>query len=171
MPAANNTKKKDEEQLVTFKLGKETFGIDIFKIKEVLHFHDVTRVPNAPEFVEGVIELRDQVIPVVDLKKRLGLGGVGNGRRRIVILDLPDRPLGIIVDDISKVLHIVLSRFESLPEALVDHGGEGPVSELAKSESDLIIVLKPEKILNRSEREAIVNLEENVAHGHDDAGA
>ena len=58
--------------VLSFRLGRETYGIEIFKIQEVLHFQEITVIPNAPEFVEGVIELRDRVIPIVDLRVKFG---------------------------------------------------------------------------------------------------
>ena len=77
----------DAAQLVTFLLGEEMYGIDIFKIREVIHLQKINSIPNAPKFVKGVIKVRNQVIPVVDLKKRLSIKGNVKDKERIVILD------------------------------------------------------------------------------------
>lgn len=149
----------DINQLVTFRLGKELYGVDIFKVKEVLHYREVTVIPNAPEFVDGVIDLRGKVIPIVDFKKRLGVNGEGTGKKRIVILDLA-RPLGLIVDDISKVLLLEQSDYESLPETAIDEHEKDCILKLAKTDDgNLIIVISPEKILTHSEKAALGDLE------------
>jgi len=145
---------KEEGQLVTFLLGRETYGIDIFKIQEVLHFQKITSIPSAPGFVEGVIEVRERVIPVVDLKKRLGVGKGEETKRRIVILDL-DEPLGVIVDDISKVLMLEAEDYEALPEAVVGDREKACISRLAKTDEGLVIIVSPERILSRGEIETL----------------
>lgn len=153
--------KGERSQLVTFLLGREIYGIDIFNIQEVLHFQEITSVPNAPEFVEGIIEVRGQVIPVVDLKKRLGISGNGAAKKRIVILDLVDRCLGVIVDDISKVFLLDETNYEALPEAVVDETSNSCIARLARTDDGLIIVVAPERILTRHEREVLKDFEEN----------
>lgn len=161
----------EKGQLVTFRLGRETYGIEIFKIQEVLHFREVTVIPNAPQFVEGVIELRDRVIPIVDLKKRLGVGENGEAKRRIVILDFDERPLGIIVDDISQVLLLEASQYEALPEPVVGDRTSNCIARLAKADDELIIVISPERILTRHEREILKDFEENNHREQMDAAA
>ena len=149
----------EKGQLVTFRLGRETYGIEIFKIQEVLHFQEITVIPNAPEFVVGVIELRDRVIPIVDLRKRLDVGENGGNKRRIVILDLDERPLGVIVDDISQVLLLEPSQYEALPEPVVGDRAKNCIARLAKADDKLIIVISPERILTRREKEVLEDFE------------
>ncbi len=151
---------KEEGQLVTFLLGRETYGIDIFKIQEVLHFQKITSIPSAPGFVEGVIEVRERVIPVVDLKKRLGVKKAEQAKQRIVILDL-DEPLGVIVDDISKVLMLEAEDYEVLPEAVVGDREKACISRLAKTDEGLVIIVSPERILSRGEIETLKDFQES----------
>ena len=151
---------KEEGQLVTFLLGRETYGIDIFKIQEVLHFQKITSIPSAPGFVEGVIEVRERVIPVVDLKKRLGVKKAEQAKQRIVILDL-DEPLGVIVDDVSKVLILEAEDYEVLPEAVVGDRERACISRLAKTDEGLVIIVSPERILSRGEIETLKNFQES----------
>jgi len=152
---------KEEGQLVTFLLGRETYGIDIFKIQEVLHFQKITSIPSAPGFVEGVIEVRERVIPVVDLKKRLGVGKGEETKRRIVILDLDEQSLGVIVDDISKVLMLEAEDYEALPEAVVGDREKACISRLAKTDEGLVIIVSPERILSRGEIETLKDFQES----------
>lgn len=159
----NEQMRKTEEigQLVTFRLGCETYGIDIFKIQEVIHLQKISLIPNSPEFVEGVIKVRNQVIPVVDLKKRMGVHENGSDKQRIVILDLNSQLLGVIVDDISKVLQLDASNCEDLPDAVRGDRKKACISRLAKTEDGLIIVISPEQILTRKEMKDLKDFEQN----------
>ena len=157
----NGQSRKDGDgaQLVTFRLGEEMYGIDIFKIREVIHLQKISTIPNAPKFVKGVIKVRNQVIPVVDLKKRLGIKGNVMDKERIVILDLDDQLLGVIVDDISKVLKLELKNYETLPDTVVKEGERACITRLAKTDEGLIIIISPEHILNRREKKVLRDFE------------
>ncbi|MGA1791397.1 MAG: chemotaxis protein CheW [bacterium] len=147
-------------QLVAFRLGREIYGIDIFKIQEVIHLQKITSIPNSPEFVEGVIEVRNQVIPVVNLKKRLGICEDKGDKQRIVILDLDDQVLGVVVDDISKVLQMDSEGYESLPDAVMGDREKACITRLAKTDDGLIIIITPERILSRIEIDTLKDLEQ-----------
>ena len=149
----------DITQLVTFRLGQELYGIDIFKIREVIHLQKINGIPNAPKFVKGVIKVRNQVIPVVDLKKRLSIKGNVKDKERIVILDLDDQLLGVIVDDISKVLKLESKNYETLPDTVVREGERACITRLAKTDDGLIIIISPEHILNRREKKVLRDFE------------
>ena len=151
---------EDGTQLVTFRLGQETYGIDIFKIQEVIHLQKISSIPNSPKFVEGVIDVRDQVIPVVNLKKRLGVREDGGDKQRIVILDLDEQVLGVIVDDISKVIKLESKNYEILPDAVMGEGEKACITRLAKTEEGLIIIISPERILSRREKKALKDFEQ-----------
>ncbi len=141
-------------QLVTFRLGGETYGVEILKVREVIHFREVTEIPNATSYVEGVIQLRDEVIPVVEMRERLGVAGRDGGRKRIVSLEA-GRPLGVIVDDISGVLQMDPSQIEPLPEVLEAEGRGSCFSSMVKGEDGLIILISPEKILTTGEQKKL----------------
>lgn len=149
----------DTTQLVTFRLGQETYGIDIFKIQEVIHLQKISSIPKSPKFVEGVIEVRNQVIPVINLKKRLGIVEDGGDKQRIVILDLDGRLLGVIVDDISKVLKLEDKSYEVLPDLVLGEKQKACITRLAKTEDGLIIIISPEQILTQREKKALNDLE------------
>src|SRR5438552_16207181 len=95
----------DERQLVVFQLGAELYGVEISRVHEIIRLQTVTRVPRAPAFVEGVINLRGKVIPVVDLRRRFGLEMTDHTRAsRIVVVEIADQVVGIVVDGVSEVL-------------------------------------------------------------------
>ena len=153
------------DQIVTFRLGREIFGIAILQIQEVLHHRNVTRIPNAPRFVEGVIDLRGRIIPVVDLRRRLGIAGEYDQERRIVILDL-DRPLGIVVDQIDRVFRIDPTRHEPVPEVVIGDRETNCISSLAKGEDGtLVIVIEPSRILDGRERAELAAFEAGDTSG------
>src|ERR687888_2756041 len=96
-----------EQQLVVFQLGAELYGVEIARVHEIIRLQAVTRVPRAPAFVEGVINLRGKVIPVVDLRRRFGLPPAEHTRAsRIVVVELGDHVVGITVDGVSEVLRV-----------------------------------------------------------------
>jgi CheW protein len=100
-----NSHKKDDQllQLVTFSTGDEEFGVDILKVQEIILPMAITKVPKAPEFVEGVINLRGKVIPVIDLRRRFGLKSKAQDKyTRIIVIEINQMIVGFVVDSILK---------------------------------------------------------------------
>ena len=150
----------DAAQLVTFRLGQETYGIDIFKVQEVIHLQKINSIPKSPNFVEGVIEVRNQIVPVINLKKRLGINEDGGYKQRIVILDLRGQLLGVVVDDISKVIKLENKNYEILPDAVVGDRERACITCFAKTEEGLVIIISPERILSQGEKKALNDFEQ-----------
>ena len=116
------TTEKDElMQLVGFTLSKEQFGVDILMVQEIIRAAPITPVPNSPEFVEGVINLRGNIIPVIELRKRLNLltEEIEHKDTWILILDIDNRITGFIVDSVTEVLKIQESTIEPPPDIVV----------------------------------------------------
>ncbi len=135
------------EHLVTFYLDREEYGIDVRQVQEIRRLTEITSVPRAPEFVRGVINLRGRILPVLDLKRKLGLGEVGESRAaRIVVVRVRDRLIGLLVDGASQVPKIPLSRIEAPPEEVVERGG-AYIRGVAKLEDRLIILVDLERLL------------------------
>jgi purine-binding chemotaxis protein CheW len=106
----------DALQLVTFKLESEEFGIDIKKVHEINRMIDITRIPNAPPYVEGVVNLRGKIIPIVSLRMKLGFGEAERDKAtRIMIVEIDGSVLGFIVDSVSEVLRIHDVKIEPAP--------------------------------------------------------
>ncbi|MEG1609696.1 MAG: chemotaxis protein CheW [Bilophila sp.] len=125
-------------QLVTFKLGDEEFGVDILKVQEIIRMLPITRVPNAPNFVEGVIYLRGKVIPVID------------SQTRIEVMDLQGQIVGFVVDAVSEVLRIKESTVEPPPPVVAGIGSEY-MRGVGKLEDRLLILLDLDKLLSETE--------------------
>jgi purine-binding chemotaxis protein CheW len=135
------------EHLATFFLDREEYGVDVKLVQEIRRVTEITQVPRAPEFIKGVINLRGRIIPVVDLKRKLGLGEVDLTRAsRIVVVKVRERLLGLLVDGASQVLKIALSAIDAPPEEVVEKGGDY-IRGVAKLEQRLIILVDLLKIL------------------------
>jgi len=107
----------DVLQLVSFKVGHEEFGLEILKVQEIIRLRELTRVPNMPDFVDGVINLRGKVIPVIGLRRRMGIAaGEADKRTRIVVAEVNGRVLGFVVDEVSEVLRISADTVEAAPK-------------------------------------------------------
>lgn len=135
-------------QLVSFKLGKEEFGVDILKVQEINRMLEITEMPNAPDFVEGIINLRDRIIPVIDLKKRLHMQTKAqDNSTRIIVVELNGKTVGFIVDEVSEVLRIESSITEPPPDMVAGIDSDY-ITSVAKLNDGLLILLDLNKILS-----------------------
>lgn len=136
-----------EMQLVVFDLASEFYGVDIGDVREIIRMQAITRVPGAPPYVEGIINLRGQVIPVVDLRKRLDLKvSEQTVDSRIVWVTINEQDVGVIVDAVTEVLRIPVSSIEP-PSSMVSNVDSDYLRGIAKLESRLIILLDLGKVL------------------------
>ena len=124
------------------------------QVQEIRRTTEITSVPRAPEFIRGVINLRGRILPVLDLKRKLGLGEVEAGRAtRIVVVRVKERLLGLLVDGASQVLKVEVSRIEPPPEEVVEKGGDY-IRGVAKLDDRLIILVDLERLLAHELRAA-----------------
>jgi purine-binding chemotaxis protein CheW len=148
-------------QLVTFKLGTEEFGVDILKVQEINKMMNITRIPNAPIFIEGVINLRGKIIPIVDLRKRLGFRDQPYDKStRIIVVELDGLVLGFIVDSVSEVLRIPENTIEPPPSMVAGIESEY-IEGVGKLDDRLLILLELKKIFSSPERKDIESIENN----------
>lgn len=153
----------DVLQLVTFRLGNEEFSVDILKVQEIIRDMELTRVPRAPDFVEGVINLRGRVIPVIDLRNRFGFESCDKtSETRIIVIDVNDRTVGLRVDGVSEVLRLPADTVEPAP-SLVTGSGSDYISGVGKVDERLIILLDVGKLLSESERETLGDVLDSTA--------
>jgi purine-binding chemotaxis protein CheW len=141
----------EEIQLVTFQLGTEEYGIDIMQVQEIMRLPSIVWVPKAPSFVEGVINLRNKVIPVIDLAKRLDVSSEGwTDDSRVVIANIQDSLVGLVVDSVSEVMRLRTEAIEPLPEIMTSSNGRF-LKGIAKLDDRLIILLDLEKTLTHDD--------------------
>jgi purine-binding chemotaxis protein CheW len=148
----NEAKHNDSEaeellQLVSFRIGSEEYGVEILNVQEIIKLNIITRIPNAPDFVEGVINLRGRVIPVIDLRKRLGLIKKETDKdTRIIISEIDKSTVGFIVDAVSEVIRIPINVTEAPPE--IAAGIESNfIKSVGKLKDSLLILIDLHKML------------------------
>ncbi len=147
----NITEQQELLQLVSFKIGEEEFGVDINIVREINRMLPITKVPNTQDFIEGVVNLRGRIIPVIDLRVKLGLMKLEHGKNtRIVVVELKQQTIGFIVDEVNEVLRIPKSITEIPPE-LVGGVNNEFITAIGKLEDRLLILLDLEKIFSIAE--------------------
>ncbi len=148
-------------QMVSFVLNEEEFGVDILKVQEIIRIVELTRVPNAPHFVEGVINLRGRIVPVIDLRKRFGLPqNEFDKNSRIVIVAVNNLVVGFLVDKVKEVLRVPKAVIEPPPE-ITSTIHTDYIIGVAKLDDRLLIVLDLERILAPSEQNELETYSEN----------
>ena len=133
---------------LTFFLGSEEYGVEILKVQEIIGRMPITPVPLTSRYIRGVINLRGRIIPVVDLRRKLGLGDVDESSRRarVVVVRLRDRLIGVLVDGASQVLKVPVSVVEAAPEEVLSISHTF-IRGVAKLEKRLIILIALQDIL------------------------
>jgi len=136
-------------QLVSFIIGDEEFGVDILKVQEINRMLEVTRVPNSPPYIEGVINLRGKVIPIIDLRTRFSIPKKECGKdTRIIVIELEGKVVGFIVDAVREVLRIPQSITEPPPHMIAGIDAEY-ITAIGKLKDRMIILLDLECILRQ----------------------
>ena len=152
---ASQGKSEELIQLVSFTIGDEEFGVDILKVQEINRMLSVTRVPNSPEYIDGVINLRGKVIPIIDLRRRFRMERKEHDKNtRIVVVELGGKVVGFVVDAVSEVLRIPKSVTEPPPPIVAGVDAEY-ITAVGKLEDRLLILLDLEKVLVTDEKEAL----------------
>jgi purine-binding chemotaxis protein CheW len=144
-----------EKQLVVFELANENYGVDISAVESIIKMQAITVVPHAPEFVEGVTNLRGKVLPVIDLRKRFGLAAVDFSKdSRIVVVSMEGKEVGMVVDGVSEVLTISDESVEPVPTMVATVDSSFLVG-IAKIDERLVILLDLQRVLSVQEQYAL----------------
>ena len=139
-------------QVVSFKLGSEEYGVDIAQVQEINRMVAVTHVPRAPQFMEGVINLRGQLIPIIDLRARFGMARAEHTKNtRIVVTEIGAKRVGMVVDSVSEVLRLPADQVEPAPEMITGVDTEY-IRGVGKIEDRLIILLDLGRIISGAEK-------------------
>jgi purine-binding chemotaxis protein CheW len=140
-----------DRQLVVFELAGEYYAVDIHRVESIIKMQEITSVPHAPEFVDGVINLRGEVLPVVDLRCRFGLDSIEDTKdTRIVVVAIDSMKVGMVVDGVSEVLNVNTDEIEP-PSPMVTTVDSGFIEGIAKQEKRLVILVDLGKVLSIQE--------------------
>lgn len=151
-------------QIVGLRIGRETYGVPIALVREIVRVPEITVVPNAQKYVEGVINLRGKIISVVDLRKRFGETEIENNKKnRIVVVELENRIVGLIVNAASEVLKIPPSDIEP-PSSVFLNGEVDYVTGVGKLNNRLVILLDLSKVLSGNELRQLDQINTPVEH-------
>jgi len=145
----------EKKQLVVFKLGDEEFGINILNVKEIIRYRKTVKVPDAPHFIEGIINYRDSVVPIIDLNKRFKLdSGEVSDATRVIIVNMGDKQVGFMVEQVEEVLRLSGEKIEETPKAVVNIDRQF-IEGIGKLDKRLIIILDVKKVLTEGEKEEL----------------
>lgn len=149
----------DEEQLVSFRLGKETFAVNVSQVREIGKVQDITRVPKMPSYVEGVLNLRGQITTVIDLKKRLNIASEGSegysAASRIIIAEIGDTQIGIVVDAVEDVMRVPRASISPPPKNLTIGSEKGILTGICKLPNRLVMLLDLTMIMGSGDLDRI----------------
>jgi purine-binding chemotaxis protein CheW len=156
-------KMEKEIQVVGFRIGNETYGVRIGSVREIVRVPDITAVPSAPDIIEGVINLRGKIIPVMDLRKRFGqVYTVADKKNRILVVEIDNKLVGLIVNAASEVLKIPPADIEP-PGSVFADGESGYVTGVGKLKGRLIVLLDITKLLYRPDLRGLEQAAETLA--------
>ena len=142
-------------QLVSFKLSDETYGIEITKIREIILVGAITRVPETPHYIKGLINLRSSVIPVIDLRARFSLPeNELTQDSRIMVLNVGRRTIGIVVDSVNEVLRVALDQISPAPPTVASLGNQY-MTRLVRLDEQLLILLDVDRLFGEEATTAI----------------
>jgi purine-binding chemotaxis protein CheW len=153
----NKSKMSDDPvlQWVTFHLAGETYGVNVMQVQEVLRYTEIAPVPGAPNYVIGIINLRGNVVTVIDTRNRFGLpGGEINDNTRIVIIEAEKSVVGILVDSVAEVVYLRQSEMESAPNIGNDESAKF-IQGVCHKNNELLILIELNKLISDQEWAAI----------------
>lgn len=150
LPAKRNEAKDTASeiiQLVSFELDKEEYGIEVLKVREIIRMIPITSMPNSPPHIEGIINLRGKIIPVVSMRKKFGLAELESGSQtRIVVMDICGELMGFIVDSVSEVIRISESEIQPPPTMGTGDIDQECITGVLNQRERLLILLNLEKL-------------------------
>ena len=145
-------------QWVTYKLGDETYGINVMQVQEVLRHTEIAPVPGAPDYVLGIINLRGNVVTVIDTRSRFGLSSCDiTDNTRIVIIESDDQVVGILVDSVAEVVYLRSSEIDSAPNVGTEESAKF-IQGVTNRDGELLILVDLNRLLNDEEWSEITNI-------------
>ena len=146
----------DDLQVVVFKLNDQMFGVETFQVQEIIRYQDIEKVPGMPEYMEGMINLRGKVIPIISMHRRFALGELNiNSETKIIVTDVSNKLLGFMVNDVTEIIKFSENAVEETPDMLYNAMNRY-LKCVAKKDDNLISIFDLAKILTEGEVEEVV---------------
>ncbi len=153
VPVKSDESRSELIQLVSFNLDQEEYGVDVLKVREIIRMPIVTRVPNTPHFVEGVINLRGKVIPIISMRKKFGLMETEYDKQtRIMVMDVDGELMGFIVDSVSEVIRVSGSEIQPSPAVVASGIDQDCIAGVINQAERLLVLLDLEKMFSNDEK-------------------
>ena len=149
-------------QFISFSVGEEEYGLELLRVKEVIRVREITWLPKAPSFVKGIINLRGDVIPIIDLRDKFGLEAREHtATTRVIVVEVEGRLMGMVVDSASQVVRIPVDQIDPPPPVVGGFSREF-ITGVGKLEDKLVILLNTDAILTVDERDALTSLDRSL---------
>ncbi|HTU01727.1 MAG TPA: chemotaxis protein CheW [Candidatus Sulfotelmatobacter sp.] len=146
-------------QFISFSVGEEEYGLELLRVKEVIRVRQITRLPKAPSFVKGIINLRGDVIPIIDLRDKFGLEAKeATATTRVIVVEVEAKLMGMVVDSASQVVRIPADQIDPPPPVLGGFSQEF-ITGVGKIDDRLIVLLNSDAVLTAEERTQLGSLQ------------
>lgn len=143
-------------QLVSFMLAEEEYGVEVLKVREIIRMPDITKMPNTPPYVEGIINLRGKVIPIISIRKRFGLAESDyDGQTRIMVMDVAGGLTGFIVDGVSEVIRIQSGDIQPPPGMVSGNIGQDFITGVFNHQERLLIIMDVDRMFSDDELDVL----------------
>ncbi|GFO55090.1 chemotaxis protein CheW [Geomonas sp. Red276] len=162
MSAQNLPVKKSETQheliqLVSFNLGAEEYAVEVLKVREIIRMTGITHIPNTPHYIEGIINLRGQVIPIVSLRKRFSMEfNEVDHHTRIMVMDIGGKLMGFIVDGVSEVIRISSGEIQPPPAMVAGGVDQDFICGVIQHSDHLLLMLQLDRMFSSEEQESLM---------------
>ncbi|WP_232221928.1 chemotaxis protein CheW [Methanococcoides burtonii] len=143
-------------QVIVFALGEEIYGVDISQVKEIIRPTKITRIPNSPEFIEGVVNLRGQITTIINLRKRLGKETKEtDNETRIIVVEYENAVIGMIVDTVNEVKYLSSKNIDELPSIITSRDDSKFLTGVGKLDDGLLTLMDLDKVFSEEEIEGM----------------
>lgn len=160
VPMRKGEPKHELIQLVSFNLGPEEYAVEVLKVREIIRMTSITHIPNTPPSVEGIINLRGKVIPIVSLRNRFSMAGTDyDHHTRIIVMDIAGKLMGFIVDGVSEVIRISSGEIQPPPSMVSGGFDQEFICGVIQHADQLLLMLQLDRMFSCDEQEAFAELE------------
>jgi purine-binding chemotaxis protein CheW len=159
MKVGESTQQDELIQLVSFMLADEEYGVEVLKVREIIRMPTITKMPNVPSYVEGIINLRGKVIPIISMRRRFNLAdSEDSGQTRIIIMDVAGSLTGFVVDAVSEVIRIHSSEIQPPPSMVLSGGiGQEFITGVFNHAERLLIIMDIDRMFSDNELESFTS--------------